>query len=157
MDQIPPKNPKNTRVHHVLAHSYVVYLILFLVAVYLDYIYRISVFHNSLVVPLGIICLLISSIIIIWAQKTGSDLRKVEEVRAEHFKKGPYIYTRIPTQWGLFLLMLGFGMISNAVFVILATFISFLISRFWFIAKHDQILLEKYGDAYSEYKNSVKF
>jgi len=75
----------------------------------------------------------------------------------EHFCRGPYCYTRIPTQWGLFFLMLGFGIVANALFVILFTILAFFISKFVFMGEHDRILVEKYGDAYAEYKKLVKF
>jgi len=145
-------------VHHVLFHSYFIYFFLFLVGVILDIIFRFKIFQDSVMVPVGVIFLVFSSIIIIWAQKTGRDLRKVKgEVNVEHFCRGPYCYTRIPTQWGLFFLVLGFGIIINAFFIIVSTVVSFLISRFIFIGKHDQILIEKYGDAYRQYKKLVRF
>jgi protein-S-isoprenylcysteine O-methyltransferase Ste14 len=143
--------------HKVLAHSYLVYLILFLIGVCLDLIFKIRILGDSIMMPLGFVFLAIASIVILWAQKTGRDLRKVEEVKAEHFCRGPYCYTRIPTQWGLFFLMLGFGVILNAFFVILSTIISFFVSKFLFMKKHDKILIDKYGDAYREYKKLVKF
>ena len=108
-------------------------------------------------IPVGFLFLVFATVVIIWAQKTGRDLRKVEEVKTEHFCRGPYCYTRTPTHWGLFFLVLGFGIIANALFVILSTIVSFIISKFIFIKKHDEILVEKYGDAYSEYKKLVKF
>ncbi len=150
-------NPHKNKVHRVLAHSYVVYLVLFLLGVYLDFVFRIKILSDDVMVPIGLFFLMLSSVLIIWAQKTGRDLRKISEVKAEHFCRGPYCYTRIPTQWGLFFLMLGFGIMANAFFVILSTIISLLIAKFLFINKHDQILIEKYGNAYLEYKKLVKF
>ena len=144
-------------VHKVLAYSYSVYFILFLIGVSLDLIFKFKIFTNSIMVPAGFFSLVVASILIIWAQKTGRDLRKVEEVKTEHFCRGPYCYTRIPTQWGLFFLMLGFGIITNSFFIILSTIISFFIFKFIFIGKHDRILIEKYGTTYMEYKKLVKF
>lgn len=143
--------------HHVLAHSYSVYFILLLVGVTLDLIFKFKIFTDSIMVPVGFLFLVLASIIIFWAQKTGRDLRKVGEVKTEHFCHGPYCYTRIPTQWGLFFLMLGFGIITNSFFIILSTIISFSIFKFIFIGKHDRILIEKYGTAYREYQKLVKF
>ena len=150
------KQNKNS-VHHVLAHSYSVYLILLLIGIGLDLIFGYKIFSNSVMVPIGFFFLALAPIIILWAQKTGRDLRKVKEVKTEHFCRGPYCYTRIPTQWGLFFLILGFGIVTNSFFVILFTIISFLISKFVFIGKHDRILVEKYGSAYTEYKKLVRF
>jgi len=155
------RKPNKNKLHRTLAHSYVVYFVLFLVGVMLDFIFRIKIFADTAVAPIGFFFLVLASGIIIWAQKTGLDLRKItretSQIKAEHFCRGPYCYTRIPTQWGLFFLMLGFGIMANAFFVILSTIISFLIARFMFVDKHEQILIEKYGDAYREYKKLVKF
>lgn len=156
MEKGDEKIHKN-KVHRVLAHSYTVYLVLFLVGVCLDFIFKIKLFSDSVMLPVGFFFLLLSSALIVWAQKTGRDLRKYTEIKKEHFSKGPYSYTRVPTQWGLFLLMLGFGIIANALFVILTTILSFLIARFMFLDKHDKFLIEKYGEAYAEYKKLVKF
>ncbi|KKP64099.1 MAG: hypothetical protein UR62_C0020G0001, partial [Candidatus Nomurabacteria bacterium GW2011_GWF2_35_12] len=67
-----------------------------------------------------------------------------------------YCYTRSPTHFGLFLLMLGFGIITNALFIIIFSVISFIITKFVFIRKEEKILAEKYGIPYLEYKKSVK-
>lgn len=144
-------------VHQVLAHSYSSYFLLFLFSFFLDLAFPIKIFNNSIMPQVGFLFLILASVLIIWAQKTGRDFRKVKEVKTEHFCRGPYCYTRIPTQWGLLFLMLGFGIITNSFFIILFTIISFFISKFIFIGKHDKILIEKYGTAYSEYKKLVKF
>ena len=81
---------------------------------------------------------------------------KMVNVTKENFCKGPYCYARHPTHWGLFFLILGFGIILNALFVILCTLISFIVTKFVFIEKQEKILAEKYGAPYLEYKKSVK-
>jgi protein-S-isoprenylcysteine O-methyltransferase Ste14 len=53
--------------------------------------------------------------------------------------------------------MLGFGIMNNALFVIVTTFISFFISKFVFIDRQERILADKYGAPYLEYKKAVKF
>ncbi len=143
------------KVHRILAHSYIMYFILFLAGVLLDFIFQIKIFSSAVVMPLGAVFLALASSLIFWAQKTSRDLNK-ENLSKETFCKGPYCYTRSPTHWGLFFLMLGFGIIANAVFVVLSTLISFLVSRFVFLDKEEAVLAEKYGAPYLEYKRSVK-
>jgi protein-S-isoprenylcysteine O-methyltransferase Ste14 len=53
--------------------------------------------------------------------------------------------------------MLGFGIIMNALFIVIFSLISFTISRFTFIKKEEEILAQKYGDPYLEYKREIKF
>lgn len=155
--EVVEKNSNKNAVHRVLAHSYTVYLVAFLIGVCLDIIFGFKIFSNSIMMPLGLLFIFIASILIIWAQKTSHDLRKINEVKTEHFFRGPYQYTRSPTNWGLFFLMLGFGIMANAFFVILSTILSFIIARFVFVDKQEKILEEKYGVHYEEYKKTVKF
>ncbi|KKR60950.1 hypothetical protein A2643_00230 [Candidatus Nomurabacteria bacterium RIFCSPHIGHO2_01_FULL_39_220] len=155
MENVYQAHPRQYRVHKILAHSYTLYFFLFLVGVYLDFIFPFEIFTNSIWVSTGILLLIFSTILIIWAQKTSRNL-DIQNIRKETFYQGPYRYARSPTHWGLFLLMFGFGIIANALFVILSTLISSLISRFIFLKRQENILAEKYGAPYLEYKKAVK-
>ena len=148
--------PRQYRVHKILAYSYAVYFILFLISVSLDFIFRIKIFSSPIMAWAGAILLFFSSFLILWAQKTSRDL-KTTNVSKETFYQGPYRYTRHPTHWGLFVLMLGFGIVANAFFVILFTLISFFITKFIFVKKQEDILAEKYGAPYRAYQETVKF
>lgn len=156
MDIKSQNNHKNN-VHRVLAHSYTVYFVFLLIGATLDLIFKFKIFTNFIELPIGFLFLALGSTLIIWAQKTSRDLVKFEEIKKEHFSRGPYQYTRSPTNWGLLFLMLGFGIISNAFFVILTTLISFIVARYFFVDKQEKILEEKYGTHYKDYKKSVKF
>lgn len=144
------------KVHSILAHSYSVYFIFFLIGVCLDLVFRFKIFADSFMIPLGIFFLLTATFIIVWAQKTTRNLKK-ETIDVEIFRKGPYRYTRSPTHFGLFFLMLGFGIVANALFIIMFTLVAFFVTKFWFLNKQEKILSEKYGSHYAEYKKSVKF
>ena len=147
------------KVHRILAHSYTVFFVLFLFSVYLDFVFQIKIFKSSIMVPVGFLFLILATIVIFWAQKAGRDFKKLrnQDVRTEHFLRGPYQYTRTPTHFGLFFLFLGFGIMANAFFVVLFTVISFLITKFYFLDKQESMLAEKYGSHYTEYKKQVKF
>ncbi len=149
--------PKHS-VHHVLAHSYLVHLVLLLVAIFLDYIFDYNFFNNSIVVPVGFVVLLLATFLIFWAQKTGRDFSNIKGAKTtEHFCRGPYCYTKVPTQWELAFLVLGFGLVTNSFFIVVFTVVSFLLSKILFMGKYDKLLTEKYGDAYVAYKKLVKF
>ncbi|MFH1201248.1 MAG: methyltransferase [bacterium] len=143
-------------VHQILAHSYATHFILFLVGVIFDLIFNFKFFYGSLMAPLGISFLIFGTFLILWAQKTSRNLNK-NNISKETFRQGPYRYTRVPTNFGLFFLVLGFGLIINAFFVILSALVSFLLSKFIFLAKQERILALKYGAPYLEYKKIVKF
>ena len=133
------------------------YFVLFLFGVLLDFIFKVEIFSGPILAPIGTFFLVLATVIIFWAQKTGYELKKVPEPTTEHFHLGPYRYTRMPTHWGLFFLMLGFGFIANAFFVVATTLISFIVTKFVFVEKQENILGDKYGQPYLEYKKKVKF
>lgn len=149
-------NPHKNKVHKILAHSYSAYLFFFLVGIWLDLVYGLKVFNNSFVAPVGYAFIILGTLLVFWAQKTSRNLNK-ENISKETFLKGPYRHTRMPTNFGLFFLTLGCGMIMNALFVIVLAPISFIVAKFVFIKKQERILAEKYGAPYLEYKKSVKF
>ena len=144
------------KVHSVLAHSYIVYFFILIVGVVLDLSFKDKIFNTAIMMPTGFLMLILASMIIIWSQHTSRKLDQ-EEITKESFCKGPYCYTRTPTHWGLFLLILGFGFILNAIFVIVLTIISFIITKLFFLKKQEEILEDKYGEPYLEYKKIVKF
>jgi protein-S-isoprenylcysteine O-methyltransferase Ste14 len=150
------KNPHKNKVHKVLAHSYLFYFILFLFSLFLDYLFPLKIFDNMELSFLGIAFFILGTLLVVWAQKSSHNLDK-GNLNKETFYNGPYRYTRSPTHLGLFLLMFGFGIVSNALFVSLFALISFFITKFTFIKKEEKILSEKYGHPYLEYKKSVKF
>ena len=145
------------KVHHVLAHSYSFYFLFFLLGVILDFFSPVVLFNHSSFRPVGFIILVLASLLIIWAQRTSITLKRIEKTNKEAFCRGPYCYTRSPTHWGLFLLMLGFSIIANAGFVAILTVFAFAVSKFFFLRKEEAILAAKYGTPYLEYKKFVKF
>ena len=144
------------KVHIVLANSYSVFFLLFLVGVFLDLIFNFKILNFSFMVSVGMVFILLATLLILWAQKTSRNL-KIENLTKESFCKGPYCFTRSPTHWGLFFLMFGFGIMINAVFVIVFSVISLIFGKFVFLKKEETILERKYGVPYIEYKKSVKF
>lgn len=156
MDETKEENLKRTRVHRILVHSYTTYFALFLIGVVLDLIFKVEMFTHPVWPPSGIILSVFGSFLIIWAQKTSRDFAK-DHPSSKVFHRGPYRFTRHPTYLGLSLLMLGFGIVSNAEFVVLSTLASLLITHFVFIKKEEAELAHKYGDSYHSYKKRVKF
>jgi protein-S-isoprenylcysteine O-methyltransferase Ste14 len=155
-NEIDNKNSHKNKVHKVLAHSYLVYFILFLAGVCLDLIFKFKIYTNPIWTSLGILFLTLGTLLIIWAQRTSRNLKK-DIINRETFCRGPYCYTRNPTHWGLLFLILGFGIITNAPFVIFSAFVSFVVAKFIFLKKQEEILALKYGSPYLEYKKLVKF
>lgn len=155
-EQFGSKNLHKNKVHKILAHSYICYFIFLLLGLFLDFIFPLKILKSSTTLPIGTVLLVLGTLLILWAQKSSLNLQK-ENVDKERFFHGPYRYTRSPTHFGLFLLILGFGIITNALFIAILSVISFFITKFVFIKEEEKILAEKYGTPYLEYKRSVKF
>lgn len=156
IEQFGSKNLHKNRVHKVLAHSYIFYFVLFLFGLLLDFIFPVILFENVTILWTGFIFLIFGTFLIIWAQMSSHKLVK-EGMSKDTFCNGPYCYTRTPTHYGLFFLMFGFGILSNALFIIIFSIISFIVTKFVFIKKEEEILTLKYGTPYLEYKKSVRF
>ena len=146
---------KKNKVHQILVHSYIMYFSLFIIGVALDAVFRLKIFSNPIFTWIGVIMLVFSTVLIFWAQKSSRHLKK-ENLSKETFCQGPYHYTRNPTHLGLVLLILGFGIVANAVFVVLFTLVSFMINKCVFLKQEEAFLAEKYGAPYLEYKEKVK-
>ena len=118
--------------------------------------FNIPLFSGNAFVLVGAVSLVFGTFLIIWAQHTSRHLN-VEHVSKENFCKGPYCYTRGPTHWGLFFLLLGFGLVINSLFATLFSIIALVLTRMTFLRKEEEALAEKYGTPYLEYKKIVKF
>jgi protein-S-isoprenylcysteine O-methyltransferase Ste14 len=153
------KNPHKNKVHRILAQGYFFYFFCFIVGVYLNIIFNIPIFKSPLVAPLGFVVLFLATILIVWAQRTTRNFKKDEahKISKQTFRKGPYRYIKNPTHFGLFLAILGFGIVINSFFIVLFALILFIFGKFMFLDKQDKILADKYGAPYLEYRKSVKF
>ena len=144
------------KVHKVLAHSYSVYFFFLLVGICLDLIFNFRIFTSPLTPTIGFLSLVFGTFLIVWAQKTSRNLN-TENLSKETFCGGPYRYTRTPTNFGLFFLVLGLGIIIHSPFIILLDLVSFCLAKFIFLEKEEKFLADKYGTPYLEYKQMVKF
>ena len=150
------KNPHKNKVHKVLAQSYSVYFFAILFGVFFNLFLGIQVFGSPVWKEIGVFLLLFGSILIIWAQYTSAHLNTQNPTK-ETFSEGPYRFSRTPTNFGLFFMVLGFGLILNTFFIILFSLLAFIVAKFVFLKEEERILAEKYGAPYLEYKKSVKF
>ena len=156
MDSENKTEKRSRAVHRVLADSYMVYLFALIFGLFLSATWPLKIFTDGFLLNTSATVLLLSSLLILWAQKSSRKFNK-ENVTVESFKKGPYRFTRNPTNVGLFLSVISFGIIVNSIFVIFLTLGAFAISRLFFIKEEEKILERKYGRPYLEYKKLVGF
>jgi protein-S-isoprenylcysteine O-methyltransferase Ste14 len=150
------KITNTNNVHTVLAQSYMAYFFSFLLGLSIHFLYPLKISEQDFTTNFGLLLLFLSTLLIFWAQNTSRNLDH-EHITKESFCRGPYCYTRTPTHFGLFLLILGFSLMINSLFVALFTLLSFIISKTFFLKKQEAMLFQKYGVPYMEYKKSVKF
>ncbi len=147
-------------IHILLLQSYAIYFFAVILGVIFDNVIAINIFPNHVLLNqyLGIIMILIGSIFIYWAQSTtsSSKVNNTKDRDLNFFLRGPYKYTRNPTNFGLAIMSLGLGFLINSFFSIIFIIIAYLISRIIFIKKQDSILEERYGEVFRDYKQKVK-
>lgn len=149
----PPK-----KIHMLLAGSYLVLFLFFMIGFITD-----VVFPNETLpswsVGLGAILLGLGTILIFLAQSTSartSPVRKADDISGEVFKVGLYRYLKNPTHLGVICLFLSYACITRSVYFVIAVLSSVIISYGIFIPHEQKLLEEKYGEAYRDYKNSLK-
>lgn len=143
-------------IHTILAHSYMAYFFLFLLGLLFHAFFPIKISNNAFIIFLSFLFLFFGTLLIFWAQHTSRKLDK-SNITKETFYHGPYCYVRMPTHIGLFMLMLGLGLLINSFSIILFSIISLLVNKLYFIKKEEDFLIKKYGSPYLEYKKSVRF
>lgn len=145
---------KNSTIHEILAHSYLVNLvfsILGLVAdTFLDYSYNIV---GGKYIAISFFAL--GTILIYWAQYTsGYKNIKNNELKVDYFFEGPYRYIRNPTHIGILLLVTGYTIVSGSVFFCLSTIVGYFISNI-FYKKYEAVLNKTLDGRYKDYQNKV--
>ncbi|HEY4715192.1 MAG TPA: isoprenylcysteine carboxylmethyltransferase family protein [Candidatus Paceibacterota bacterium] len=146
---------KKLTTHHVLAHSYSVFLLGLLIGLFLDLFLAIKIIPQYMQY-FGLILMLAAPLLIYWAQRTSGRLRlKKETLMVSDFKKGPYAITRGPTHLGLALLTIGFGLLNNAIFVVLFSIIVYFLSKRIFLKEQEKLLSQNYGEEYTKYQHEV--
>jgi protein-S-isoprenylcysteine O-methyltransferase Ste14 len=142
--------------HKILSTSFMFYFALFVVGILVDLIFPTQLFKNMYISYLGLVLIILGSFLIFWLKINSKKIKK-EVLEKGNFSKGLYRYTSIPTHWGMFLLILGFGIMINAFFMVIITTISFFVTLPVFLKMQKNVLTEKYGEQYKEYKKTVRF
>lgn len=152
---------KFKKISHVTAYPPMMYLTALLVGLFLELLIPVRLIPEFISNYVGIPLLLLAPFIILSAQKSSRKFNKnnKEDTSLDvgnMFHKGIYKYTRNPTYLGLFLLLLGFGLMANLLFVVITTIISFIVTHVVFLRHEEKILEHKYGELYTEYKKKVR-
>lgn len=144
-------------VHIILSHSYTVFMLAVVFGLILDVVTRVYIFNNPLYQYIGLVCIVLGSAIIYWAQSTSNYTKEEMEKghSARNFERGPYKFSRNPTHIGLSVMTLGLALILNSIFSVILTIIASIITKRIFLRKEEHLLEEKYGTPYLDYKKKV--
>ncbi len=148
-------------VHVVLAQGYILYFAAIVLGFAASYVWPETI-SFPLEGAVGLLLILLGTGIVLWAQqasKSTSHHRNVaaEKICRDHFCVGPYVYTRSPTQYGLFVMAFGLALVYGSFYMAVLTVLAFLIGKLVIIPREERHLEARYGEAYAEYKNHVKF
>ncbi len=150
---------RKENVHSILAYSYSVYFVAFLVGVGLYFLVPSDPATETMGI-IGMIILGLGTLLVFLAQSTSRASRphRTEgSLTEKEFARGPYAHTRSPTHLGLALLILAFAFFANSIVIGLVALLAYVITRFHFIKKEEALLEAKYGDAYRTYKAQVRW
>jgi protein-S-isoprenylcysteine O-methyltransferase Ste14 len=69
---------------------------------------------------------------------------------------GPYRFTRNPIYTGMFILLTGLATAFNSLWLLVALALFYPVIRYGVVAREEAYLERKFGDAYLDYKASVR-
>ena len=149
-------DPKKESIHDILAQSYSIFFFGLILGMLADLILPIRIIPKYIIVPVGFLLLVLAPFLIFWAQYSSRQFRhKKKNLKLNDFKIGPYSFTRSPTHAGITMLLIGFGFLTNSIYIIVFSIVACIISRHIFLKKEEQNLEKKYGEEYQNYKTQV--
>ncbi|MFA5934115.1 MAG: isoprenylcysteine carboxylmethyltransferase family protein [Candidatus Paceibacterota bacterium] len=149
----------NKKVSAITFYPPLVYFGALLFGIILDILFPLNVIPSHLTLYLGVPLLLFSPLMIFFAQRTARKFKtriQADVLEDGIFHKGIYKYSRNPTYLGLTLMLIGFGLATNMVFVVIMTLVAFSITHRVFLKHEEKLLEEKYGELYGAYKKKVR-
>jgi protein-S-isoprenylcysteine O-methyltransferase Ste14 len=160
-DTLSPHQKKHSiSTHQMIAHSYLLYMGAIVIGFAADFLWP-TEFSFPAMAPLGMLMIVAGTALAFWAQHASkkSEAARNSQIGAvcrDHFCVGPYVFTKSPTQYGLFFMAIGLAMLFGSVFTMITTVLAFLIGQLVIAPKKERHLEAKYGAPYAEYRRHVK-
>ena len=135
--------------------SFLIPAILYVLTNYLEFF---SLQLNNLLRFLGIIIILFGTYLFWWTHQTlGKNFSAILEIKKSHklIKSGPYKRIRHPMYTSLYIIILGFFLLSSNIFIGLFPFIGFSILYITRIKKEETMMIKTFGDEYKEYMKTT--
>lgn len=151
---------RNHTISHLSSYSTIVFALALFIAVLLDLAFPFKFLNEPWNQYVGVGLVLLGTLVVFSAETTGrkySERRKRGEVtHVTHIATGMYSFTRNPKYLGLGILLVGLGVILNSLFVIAGALISIMIINTFLISREEELLANRHGDLYHEYKKKVR-
>lgn len=145
---------KEEYLHSTLARSYLSYFIFSFIGLFIDSFIKLD-YHIKHGDTLTLVCFVVGSFFIFWAQYTSRHLAKgIGTAPSPYFHSGPYRLMRNPTHLGIVMLVAGYTIVSGSIIFLFITMMGYLVSNVFF-RKYESILRDTYGDDYQQYKSKV--
>lgn len=150
--------PRGGVIHLLLVHGYLLFLVAVIFGLILDLHSNSNFLQDPLFQKIGVVVIFLGTILIYWAQRSSSMAGKVssENSTKEAFEYGPYKYFRSPTYLGLFIMVLGLGLVLNSLHAVIFAVAAHIIIKFVFVKKEERLLEIKYGEIYRDYKKKIR-
>ncbi len=140
---------RKNNIQILLSQSYSVYMFSFGLGLVLDLLIDQRI-NSPLLNYIGLMLILLASILIYWAQTVNKKPAYLPD-GSRNFALGPYAFTRHPTYLGLFLVMIGAGLVMSSYAIILTSILAFVIAVRVFMTKEEARHIAKYKDQYLNY------
>ena len=143
----------------VLAPAPVFYVVSSLVGFLISRIWPITLGPNNALTIIGVILVLLSIPIVLFAIKSMKRVNTAFDSRKSTtsvVKDGPFRFTRNPTYLSLTLLTLGLSLVFNSAWLLIGSAIATAITHFLVIKPEEHYLMTKFGEDYSDYASHVR-
>lgn len=137
--------------HIILARSYIAYFTASIVGLFLESLLSIYM-HIPYSTALTMLCFILGTVLIVWAQHSTRKMR--HDHMHEFFYTGPYRYIRNPTHVGIFVLIIGYAILTGSIIFLLVSLVGYIVSSLFFM-KYEKKLEAMHEEKYVEYKKKV--
>jgi len=136
-----------------------IFAISLLLGLILNYFFIKLESNLAFVFPLGCIVSVFGIFINMWSMNKYRLYKTSPHPKHQAFKlitDGPYKFSRNPLYLGTFLMIFGFGLASDLMFICISSIISLVLINFFVVLPEENYLEDLFGDTFRSYKIKVR-
>ena len=144
------------KVTHLVSHSPVMILAATLAGLILQIYFPIPFVSEVVGVIVGVVLLVVGPAVL-WQTRRYANISQLPFDPKDHnFNKGPYKYSRHPVYLSMMMLTLGLAFLANSLILLFITAGLFAFFSMIVIPHEEELLEEKHGKEFSDYKKGVR-